>query len=41
MQEETYTAPMIVEIGEFDEVTLGYGGGGFDAFWECAYFCDR
>lgn len=36
-----YEPPMLQEVGDFQELTLGKGGGGFDSYWECLYFCDR
>jgi hypothetical protein len=34
-----YESPAMIDAGEFDEVTLGGGGRGYDYDKECWIFC--
>lgn len=36
---DTYEPPSMSDAGEFDEVTLGGGGRGYDYDKECWIFC--
>jgi hypothetical protein len=38
--EEIYEPPVLVEVGDFTELTLGAGPADcYDAFWGDAWFC--